>query len=96
VLPPVGLSLDPATVQGGRPLKITVRVPTPAPSEGGRVQLFNSNPALLSPPSALTLNGGAQISSIDVNAPTVAARTSIILTATYAGQAWSAVLTVLP
>jgi hypothetical protein len=96
VLPPVGLSLDPAAVQGGRQTKLTVRLPTPTPGEGGRVELFSSNPALLLPPSGLRLNGGALTTSFDLNTPRVTAATTIILTATYGGQAWSAVLTLRP
>jgi hypothetical protein len=90
------LSVNPPSVQGQAQPQATVTLPSAAPAGGALVTVTSDNPNVVKVPASITVAGGSRSAVFMVDTATVAASTTVRITASYAGTAMSAVLTVTP
>ena len=90
------LALNPASITGTKAAVATVTLTEPAPAGGAVVKLLSSNTAVAYVPASVTLAAGTISKTFNVTTRAVAAPSSAEITATYAGNAQSATLTVQP
>lgn len=88
------LTLDPASVVGGKGSTATVTLAQPAPSEGARVMLSSSNVNAATVPVSVTVPAGATSRTFAVSTKPVASSTMVSIAAAYGGSGKAAVLTV--
>jgi hypothetical protein len=93
---PVGLSLTPARVQGGKYSTATLVLPAPAPAGGTVVPLSSSSRAVAAPPASVTVPAGARLATFPVRTFPVGVSTPVTLSAAFGGVTWSQTLTVVP
>jgi len=96
LLPPIGLTASSATVKGGDSVKLTVVLPAPAPAEGARIGVSSSHPAVSSTPIVLPVTSGLIYGSTTLRTERVTQPTTVTFSASYGGQSWRAVVTVVP
>lgn len=90
------LNLSPASVTGGSSSTATVTLGGPAPSGGAIVAVTNSNPAIVSVPSTVTIAENATSASFSVATIAVGNNSSSSISATYNGNTQTAILSVAP
>ena len=90
------LSLSPQTIQGQGQPQATVTLASAAPASGALVTLTSDNPTVVKVPASVTVAAGSRSAVFMVDTATVAASTTVRITATYGGTAMSAMLTVTP
>jgi len=98
--PPVGpavsaVSLNPASVTGGKSSTGTVTLSAPAPAAGAVVTL-SSNSAAASVPSSVTVAAGASSANFSISTSSVTASTLVSIAGAYGGVTQAATLTVNP
>jgi uncharacterized repeat protein (TIGR01451 family) len=93
---PVGLSLTPDRVRGGRYSTGIVILPTPAPPGGAPVTLFSANPAVASVPASVTVPAGATTLTFPVRTVSAAGPTTVVISAASGGTTWTRTLMVVP
>jgi hypothetical protein len=93
---PLGLSLTPARVQGGKYTTATLVLPAPAPAGGTVVPLSSNNRAVAVPPASVTVPAGARLVTFPVRTFPVGVSTPVTLSAASGGVSWSQTLTVAP
>lgn len=89
----VGLTLTPATVNGGSTSVGSVALGSAAPA-GGAVVVLSSNNTKVVIPASITIPAGQTSGTFDANTYAVPTNTAVTVTATYNGVSKSAVLTV--
>lgn len=91
------VTLKPGTVTGGKSSIGTVKL-TGAVATGASVtvSLVSSDPSVAAVPSTVTIPAGASAATFTITTSPVAAQTKVTISATYAGIAKSAILTVDP
>ena len=90
------LSLDPSSVTGGSSSTATVTLRGPAPTGGAVMSLSSSNPAVASVPDSVTIAEGSTSVTFSVAISSVAAPTTVTISAAYNGATQTASLTVDP
>src|SRR6266478_167844 len=90
------LTLNPTSVNGGSPSTGSVTLSGPAPSGGALVSLSSSNTAVATVLANVTIPAGATSLTFTVTTLAVTASTPITISASYAGVAKTASLTVTP
>ncbi len=90
------LGVNPASVAGVGSSTGTVTLSGPAPAAGTVVQLTSSNTSAATVPGTVTVAAGATSATFTANTLTVAAATSVTISATYQGTTKTATLTVNP
>ncbi len=91
------VSLNPASVTGGKPTtNNTVRLSGAAPAGGTVVTLTSANPAVATVPPTVTVQAGARSAAFTVTTTAVSTDTVVAITGTLAGVSKSANLTVVP
>ena len=88
--------LSPSSVNGGNSAQATVTLSDPAPAGGATVTLASSNTSAASVPSSVSVPAGASSATFVVTTRPVAATASVTISASYAGTARDAALTVSP
>jgi hypothetical protein len=73
-----------------------VTLANPAPSGGALVLLSSNDTGAARVPASVTVSGGARSTTFIIDTSTVISNTTVVITATYAGAAMSATLTVTP
>lgn len=91
---PVGLSLTPSTVRGGKYSTATIVLPAPAPAGGATVTLRSADPAAVAVPVSITVPAGSTRATFPVRSAPVADTRAVVLTASYAGASWTSALQV--
>jgi hypothetical protein len=91
-----GISITPSSIASGQSGAGTVSLTSPAGAGGALVSLVSSNPSAASVPPTVTVAAGAISASFSVNAATVTASTSLVLTASYGGASTTASVTINP
>src|SRR5262245_12937163 len=97
--PPATLStmdLNPATLVGGNGSIGTIVLSVPGPDPGAVVSLSSSDPTVASVPATVTVPPISFTGSFNITTSSVAASTSIVITASYNGATRTATLTVTP
>jgi hypothetical protein len=96
VMPPALtlLSVSPSTVTGGTTVTGTVTLSAPAPAGGVLITLQSSKPALATPPSSVTIPAGTTSVTFLITTGKPSKNTTVTFTASYAGGAQTATLTV--
>ena len=89
-----GVSVSPATVQGGVSSTGTVSLNMPAPVGGAVVGLTSSNTAAAQVPASVTVAAGETTATFTVTTSPVASNTSVTISALYNGVTRTATLTV--
>jgi hypothetical protein len=92
---PGSLELDLPVVIGGRPTTGRVTLPAPAPQGGAVVPLANSNPAAAAMPPSVTVPAGMTMATFPVTTFPVRPSVTVTLSASFAGQIWTAMLELL-
>jgi hypothetical protein len=90
------LTLNPTSVSGGSTSQGTVTLTGAAPSGGSVVTLASSNTTVATVPSSVTIPAGATSATFVVTTYSVAAPTSVTISASYGGVSKTATLTVTP
>lgn len=90
------LTLNPATVTGGRTSTATITLSGPAPSGGVSVALTSSNPSVATVPASVTIPQNATSTTVSVSTIPVGISSPSTISAAYNGTNATAVLTVLP
>ena len=88
------ITLSPTSVTGGSPATATVKLNNPAPAGGAVVTLASSNTSAATVPSSVTVPAGATTATATVSTSTVTVRTTVHISANYAGLTKTATLTV--
>jgi hypothetical protein len=93
----VGLTLDPATLNGGLTSnRNLVSITAPAGANGAAVQLRSSNSTAASVPSQVLIPAGQTQAYVTISSHAVTASTPVTITGSFGGQSKSATLTVTP
>jgi hypothetical protein len=87
------LTLSPTSVAGGKSATGTVALTAPAPADGALVTLASSRTAAASVPASVLVAGGATSASFAITTAKVAMKTTVKISATYAGASKTAPLT---
>lgn len=90
----IGLSLNPATVVGGKTATGTVTIDSPAPVGGIVVAVSSSAPKIASVPATVTIPAGATSASFLVTTTRVRRSTSVVISGAYNSIGATATLTV--
>jgi len=90
------LSISPQTIQSQGQPQATVTLASNAPAGGALVVLSSSDTTTARVPASVTVPGGARSTTFVIDTSTVITNISVVITATYAGAAMSATLTVTP
>jgi hypothetical protein len=90
------LTLNPSSVNGGSPSAGTVMLSAPATSGGAVISLLSSSTTVATVPASVTIPAGASSATFSVTTLAVTASTSVNISASYAGVAQNASLTVTP
>jgi hypothetical protein len=90
------LSLSPSTVTGGNSSQGTVTLTSAAPSGGALVALSSSNTSVAAAPPSVNVPAGATTAAFNVATNSVAASTSVTISASYSGVVRTATLNVQP
>jgi hypothetical protein len=91
-----GVSMNPATVVGGDTVSGTATLTAAAPSGGALVSFSSSNTAVAPVPANVTIAAGTTSGTFTIATSSVAAPTSVTISATYEGVTKAAALTVTP
>jgi hypothetical protein len=90
------VSVNPTSLVGGGTAQGTITLTGGAPSGEAVVTLSSANTSVVSVPPSVTVVAGASSATFSVNTSAVAANTSVVITATYAGVSRTTTLTVTP
>jgi hypothetical protein len=90
------VSVNPISLVGGGTAQGTITLTGGAPSGEAVVTLSSANTSVVSVPPSVTVVAGASSATFSVNTSAVAANTSVVITATYAGVSRTTTLTVTP
>lgn len=90
------LTLNPASLVGGKGSTATVTLAQPAPSTGAKVILTSANVNVATVPASVTVAAGTISKTFTVTSKPVASSTLVGITASYSGASKTAVLTVEP
>ncbi|MBV9611666.1 MAG: hypothetical protein JO091_04305 [Acidobacteriaceae bacterium] len=90
------LAVNPAKIRGRSAASGAVVLRHAAPSPGIKVALSASNPSVVSVPAQVTVPEGQNSATFEITTHGVIAENSIAITASYAGVARTATLTVVP
>src|SRR5205823_159862 len=88
------VSANPSTVTGGNSATGTVTLTAPAPAGGVLLTLQGSNPAIATPPSSVTIPAATTSVTFLITTVKPSKNTTVTFTASYAGGAQTATLTV--
>ncbi len=88
------ITLSPTSVTGGSSSTATVKLNNPAPAGGAVVTLASSNTSAATVPTSVTVPAGATTATATVSTNTVTVRTTVHISANYAGLTKTATLTV--
>ncbi len=91
-----GVSLSPTALVSGGTATMTVTISGPAPISGSQVAISSSANSTLPVPATIFIAGGALVGSATVQAGTVTASTSVLVTATYGASTASTTVNVSP
>ena len=94
--PPVALALSAASVVGGNNVTGTVTLASPAPVGGVTVRLQSSDFSAQVPALGVVVTGGQTMATLNVQTIAVSVAHTATITASYGGNASSAILTVNP
>jgi hypothetical protein len=83
-------------VQGQGQPRLTIKLTAAAPSGNASINLQSSNDQVVKVPSNVSIPAGETSTSLTLDTPTVNARTTVTLTASYQGVTMSTTLMVLP
>jgi hypothetical protein len=93
----VGLTLDPATLNGGLTSnRNLVSITAPAGANGAAIQVRSSNSTAASVPSQVLIPAGQTQAYVTISSHAVTASTPVTITGSFGGQSKSATLTVTP
>lgn len=90
------VSLAATSAVGGRPVNLTVTLPTPAPTGGSAVALSSSDVSLATVPPGVTVPAGARSATVAVQPTPVTTTTAVTFTAVRLGYAKPVTLTITP
>ncbi|HJX26906.1 MAG TPA: hypothetical protein VJ885_03260, partial [Thermoanaerobaculia bacterium] len=90
------LTLNPASVVGGKASTATVTLAQPAPSAGAKVLLSSADVNVATVPVSVLVAAGTTSKTFTVTSKAVASSTIVGITATWSGASKAAVLTVQP
>jgi trimeric autotransporter adhesin len=90
------LTLNPASVVGGKGSVATVTLAQPAPAGGAKVMLSSANVNVATVPVSVLVSAGTTSKTFTVTSKPVASTAMVGITATYSGASKTAVLTVDP
>ncbi len=90
------LAVSPDTILSGQSAIGEVALTGPAPASGVTVQIFSSNPSLITAPSSVQVPGGLTTVFFNVTAAAVPVQTTATLTASYRGVVQDVEVTINP
>jgi hypothetical protein len=93
---PIGLSLTPNQVQGGKYVTGTIVLPAPAEAGGYVVRLSSSDRSVATVTAGVQVPPGETTLTFGVKTAPVATPTTVVVTATYGQTSWTRKLTVTP
>lgn len=90
------LSVSASSVEAGGSLTATVALSAPAPAGGVPVALASSHPGVIAAPAAVIVPEGSASASVQLQAGSVTAETTVVITATLDGKSLQATIAVRP
>jgi hypothetical protein len=91
-----GISASPAVLVGGQTASGLITLSSPAGNGGAVVALSSSNTSVATVPASVTVSQGSTTASFNVQSVSVSAKTSVVITGSYASVNLPANLTVIP
>ena len=96
IVPPIQVTLSPASVIGGATVTGTVTLGNPAPSTGATISVISNTTSVAPSPGVFTISPGDTTATFTIVTETVTSARTVTLTATDAANSATATLTVNP